>query len=183
MILWTSQGDHAIPFLGGDAWGWGTGSTRLLPLSHASTHMFLSSVLPGGEREDGTRASTGPLSSPLPHSPAEGEGHEGFPPPPEKDLESPSSTHLEALVPSRDSRARTRSPSPRAWRPDFPGTGPPRQLSSFSRAFPAPLPWPGAGVCPLLGLLTDIWPRGRHPKCPPAVSPSSRPAHQGTRNR
>ena len=36
---------------------------------------------------------------------------------PEKDLESPSSTRLEALVPSRDSRARTRSPSPRAWRP------------------------------------------------------------------
>ena len=32
---------------------------------------------------------------------------EGFPPPPEKDLESPSSTRLEALVPSRDSRART----------------------------------------------------------------------------
>ena len=31
----------------------------------------------------------------------------------EKDLESPSSTHLEALVPSRDSRAMTRSPSPR----------------------------------------------------------------------
>ena len=28
---------------------------------------------------------------------------------------------LETLVPSRDSRARTRSPSPRAWRPDFPG--------------------------------------------------------------
>ena len=25
------------------------------------------------------------------------------------------------VVPSRDSRARTRSPSPRAWRPDFPG--------------------------------------------------------------
>ena len=51
--------------------------------------------------------------------PAEGEGHEGFPPPPE----GPSSTRLEALVPSRDSRARTRSPSPRAWRPDFPGAG------------------------------------------------------------
>ena len=33
---------------------------------------------------------------------------------PDKDLESPSSTRLEALVPSRDSRARTRSPSPRA---------------------------------------------------------------------
>ena len=30
-------------------------------------------------------------------------------------------TCLEALVPSRDSRAMTRSPSPRAWRPDFPG--------------------------------------------------------------
>ena len=32
-----------------------------------------------------------------------------------------SMARLEALVPSRDSRARTRSPSPRAWRPDFPG--------------------------------------------------------------
>ena len=62
----------------------------------------------------------GTLGSSL-RSPAEGEGHEGFPPPPDKDLESPSSTRLEALVPSRDSRARTRSPSPRAWRPDFPG--------------------------------------------------------------
>ena len=54
--------------------------------------------------------------------PAEGEGNECFPPPSEKDLESPSSTRLEALVPSRDSRAMTRSPSPRAWRPDFPGS-------------------------------------------------------------
>ena len=35
--------------------------------------------------------------------PAEGEGYEGFTPPPDKDLESPSSTRLEALVPSRDS--------------------------------------------------------------------------------
>ena len=34
---------------------------------------------------------------------------------------SRGSTRLEALVPSHDSRARTRSPSPRAWRPDFPG--------------------------------------------------------------
>ena len=55
-------------------------------------------------------------------SPAEGEGNEGFAPPPEKDLESPSSTRLEALVPSRDSRAMTRSPSPCAWRHEFPGT-------------------------------------------------------------
>ena len=28
---------------------------------------------------------------------------------------------LNNYLPSRDSRARTRSPSPRAWRPDFPG--------------------------------------------------------------
>ena len=62
----------------------------------------------------------GTLGSSL-RSPAEGEGNEGFPPPPDKDLESPSSTRLEALVPSCDSRARTRSASPRAWRPDFPG--------------------------------------------------------------
>ena len=62
----------------------------------------------------------GTLGSSL-RSPAEGEGNEGFLPPPEKDLESPSSTRLEALVPSHDSRAMTHSPSPRAWRPDFPG--------------------------------------------------------------
>ena len=53
--------------------------------------------------------------------PAEVEGNDFFPPQPEKDLESPSSTRLEALVPSRDSRAMTRSPLPRAGRPDFPG--------------------------------------------------------------
>ena len=35
---------------------------------------------------------------------------------PEKDLGSPSSTRLEALVPSRDSRAMTRSPSPQIGR-------------------------------------------------------------------
>ena len=39
----------------------------------------------------------GTLGSSL-RSPAEGEGNEGFPPPPDKDLESPSSTRLEALV-------------------------------------------------------------------------------------
>ena len=42
----------------------------------------------------------GTLASSL-RSPAERERHEGFPPPPEKDLESPSSMRLEALVPSR----------------------------------------------------------------------------------
>ena len=39
----------------------------------------------------------------------------------EKDLERPSSTRLEARVPSHGSGAVTRSPSPLAWRPDFPG--------------------------------------------------------------
>ena len=42
----------------------------------------------------------GPLGSSL-RSPAEVQGNEAFPPQPEKDLESPSSTHLEALVPSQ----------------------------------------------------------------------------------
>ena len=62
----------------------------------------------------------GTLGSSL-RSPAEVEGNEGFPPQPEKDLESPSSTRLEALVPSHYSRATTRSSSLRAGRPDFPG--------------------------------------------------------------
>ena len=39
----------------------------------------------------------------------------------EKELERPSSTRLEARFPYQDSRAMTRSPSPLAWRPDFPG--------------------------------------------------------------
>ena len=55
-------------------------------------------------------------------SPAEVEGNEAFPPQPQKHLECPSSMPLEALVLSHDSRAMTRSPSPRARRPDFPGT-------------------------------------------------------------
>ena len=63
----------------------------------------------------------GTLGSSL-RSLSEVEGNEGFPPQPEKDLESPSSMRLEALVPSHDSRAMTRTPLPRAWRPDFPGT-------------------------------------------------------------
>ena len=63
----------------------------------------------------------GTLGSSL-RSPAEVGGNEGFLLQPEKDLESPSSTRLEALVPSHDSRTMTRSISPRAWRHDFPGT-------------------------------------------------------------
>ena len=53
-------------------------------------------------------------------SPAEVEGSKGFPPQPEKYLQSPSSTRLEALVPSHDSRVMTSSPSQCARRPDFP---------------------------------------------------------------
>jgi len=45
----------------------------------------------------------------------------GFLPQPEKDLERPSSTRLEARFPYHGSGAMTRSPSPLAWRPDFPG--------------------------------------------------------------
>ena len=48
-------------------------------------------------------------------------GNQGFLPQPGKDLERPSSTRLEARFPYQDSRAMTRSPSPLAWRPDFPG--------------------------------------------------------------
>ena len=62
----------------------------------------------------------GNLGSSL-RSPAEVEGNEALLLQPEKGLESPSSTRLEALVPSHDSRAMTHSPSPRTWRPDFPG--------------------------------------------------------------
>ena len=43
----------------------------------------------------------GTLGSSL-RSPAEVEGNKGFPPPLEKDLDSPSSKCLEALVPSLD---------------------------------------------------------------------------------
>src|SRR5574340_263304 len=60
------------------------------------------------------------MRSPL-RSPAQVEGSQGILPQPEKDLERPSSTRLEARFPYHDSRAMTRSPSPLAWRPDFPG--------------------------------------------------------------
>src|SRR5574340_1533811 len=60
------------------------------------------------------------MRSPL-RSPAQVEGTQGFLPQPGKDLERPSSTRLEARFPSLGSGAVTRSPSPLAWRPDFPG--------------------------------------------------------------
>ena len=60
------------------------------------------------------------MRSPL-RSPAQVEGTQGFLPQPGEDLERPSSTRLEARVPYHGSGAMTRSPSPLAWRPDFPG--------------------------------------------------------------
>src|SRR5574342_734492 len=59
------------------------------------------------------------MRSPL-RSPAQVEGTQGFLPQPEKDLERPFSTRLEARFPYHGSEAMTRSPSPLAWRPDFP---------------------------------------------------------------
>src|SRR5574337_612888 len=58
------------------------------------------------------------MRSPL-RSPAQVEGTQGFLPQPGKDLERPSSTLLEARLPSHGSGAMTRSASPLAWRPDF----------------------------------------------------------------
>ena len=55
------------------------------------------------------------MRSPL-RSPAQVEGTQRFLPQPGKDLERPSSTRLEARVPSHGSGAMTRSPSPLAWR-------------------------------------------------------------------
>src|SRR5574337_1201937 len=60
------------------------------------------------------------MRSPL-RSPEQVEGSQGFLPQPEKGLERPSSTRLKARFPYHDSRAMTRSPSPLACRPDFPG--------------------------------------------------------------
>src|SRR5574341_501467 len=60
------------------------------------------------------------MRSPL-RSPAQVEGTQGFLPQPEKDLERPSSTRLEARFPYHGSGAMTSSPSPLPWRPDFPG--------------------------------------------------------------
>ena len=58
------------------------------------------------------------IQNPL-RSPAQVAGSQGFLPQPEKDLERPSSTRLEARFPYYDLRVKTRSPSPFAWRPDF----------------------------------------------------------------
>ena len=66
-----------------------------------------------------SRLLRGTLRSSL-RSLAQVEGTQGFLTQPEKDLENPPSTHLESRFPYHDSRAKTRSPSPCAWRTDFP---------------------------------------------------------------
>ena len=103
----------------------------------------------------------GTLSNSL-RSPAQVEGTQGILPQPEKDLKSPSSTRLEDGFPYHDSRAMTRSPSPCAWTPDFPGatweapwaprhtswetphwrrsSGKPTVIARLGTSFPA---WPG----------------------------------------
>ena len=48
-------------------------------------------------------------------------------------MPSSRARRLEALVPSRDSRARTRSPSPRAWRPGFPGSSAGKESACSAR--------------------------------------------------
>src|SRR5574340_371730 len=82
------------------------------------------------------------MRSPL-RSPAQVEGSQGFLPRAEKDLERPSSARLEAMFPYHDSRAMTRSPSPLAWRPDFPGA--PERLTDLA-GLPREKPHPGAAA-------------------------------------
>ena len=117
--------DSPVPTLQGPC-GWSLkrrGSLRFLPPLEMRPSSFAPSPAESQEAPP-TAQYPSPLRGTVGRSlrsPAEVEGNEGFPPPPKKDLESPSSTRLEALVPSHDSRAMKRSPSPRAWRPDFPG--------------------------------------------------------------
>ena len=66
----------------------------------------------------------------FPKVPGRRRGTRGFPAVPEKDLESPSSMRLEALVPSRDSRARTRSPLRHQCTHTFTVAGRPRRLQA-----------------------------------------------------
>ena len=82
------------------------------------------------------------MRSPL-RSPAQVEGTQGFLRQPGKDLERPSSTRLEARFPFHGSGAMTRSPSPLAWRPDFPGA--PQRLTDLA-VVPREKPHTGAAA-------------------------------------
>ena len=74
---------------------------------------------------------------------AQVEGTQGFLPQPEKDLERPSSTCLEARFPYHDPRSMTRSPSPLAWRSDF--LAPHESLTDLALV-PREKPHPGAAA-------------------------------------
>ena len=119
------------------------------------------------------------------------------PPPPDKDLESPSSTRLEALVPYRDSIARTRSPSrapaggragdeggrpQRAPQQHWKGEGetcPLNHCLSWSKALPPPLPQRTCGAggkteCHAFGVGPKPCPRGPvEQEARPSATPSS----------
>ena len=117
--------DSSVPTLQGPC-NWSPkprGSLRFLPPFEMRSSSIAPNLAESREALPTTQHPSplrGTLGSSL-RSPAEVEGNEGFPPQPEKDLQSPSSTPLEDLAASHDSRVMTRSPSPCAWRPDFPG--------------------------------------------------------------
>ena len=91
------------------------------PEDEALLHFAKPSGVPRGHANSAVSLASQRHPGKFPKVPGRVEGNEGFLPQPEKDLESPSATRLEALVPSHESRAMTRFPSSRAWRPDFPG--------------------------------------------------------------
>src|SRR5574341_696297 len=82
------------------------------------------------------------MRSPL-RSPAQVEGSQGFLPQPEKDLERPSSTRLEARFPYQDSRAMTRPP--RHSHGDPTSLAPHERLTDLAVA-PREKPHPGAAA-------------------------------------
>src|SRR5574340_1059466 len=90
------------------------------------THPGRQAFIASGSNEprsalESRRVSLCPQSAGTLRSASEIRGTLGFLPQPGKALERPSSTRLEARFPYHGSGAMTRSPSPLAWRPDFPG--------------------------------------------------------------
>ena len=92
-----------------------------LAQARAASRPGLCAIAPGRPDPAVSRGAPPPPQHPSPlrgtlgsflRSPAEVEGNEGFPPQPKKELESPSSTPLEDLAASHDSRVMTSSPSP-----------------------------------------------------------------------
>ena len=71
---------------------------EMRPSSTATNPVESREAPPNPQRPSPLRSTLGSFL----RSPAEVEGNKGFPPPLEKDLDSPSSKCLEALVPSLD---------------------------------------------------------------------------------